>query len=78
MIAQAVIKEVALGSKAKALSPFVEEWMLLIPRSINAQSASVSLFKDAYAFYRDAEVLEINAQEMFWFFYNNRFRDNPI
>ena len=67
-------------SKVSLSSKFVEEWLKILPKSSNSQSANVHAFRDAYNFCtkdsntecRDARVPDTNGSELFWYFYKNR------
>ena len=66
------------GSKVSLSAKFVEEWLKILPKSSNAQSANVHAFRDAYGFCRDAQVPYTNGTELFWYFYKNRVQNVPV
>ena len=74
------------GSKVSLSAKFAKEWLKIIPKSSNSQSANVHAFRDAYSFFtkdsntecRDAQVPDTNGTELFWYFYKNRVQKVPI
>lgn len=81
MIAQVDVEESSQATeqaKPKLASLYVEEWVYFLLGSSHAQNMNTHIFKDAYSFYRDSIVFDTNENELFYYFYNNRFEKSPI
>ena len=55
-----------------------EDWLKILPRSLNAISANDHIFKDPYFLVHDAECPTINGFDLFMFFYKNRIEKVPV
>ena len=67
-VESSVKKSTGEGNKVSLSAKFAEEWLKILPKSSNAQSANVHAFRDAYSFCRDAQVPYTNGIELFWYF----------
>ena len=63
-VESSVKKGTGEGSKVSLSAKFAEEWLKILPKSSNAQSANVHAFRDAYNFCRDAQVPYTNGTQI--------------